>query len=80
MRKGRSSTARRRRKSTLGNVPGLDTTSNMDSETWKKLNRLEREAEKLPYKHLKIEVTFSDGTDLVYEKDKTPPIGFIVNL
>ena len=43
------------------------------------MNRLEREAEKLPYKHLKIEVTFNDGTDLVYEKDKTPPIGFIVN-
>ena len=79
MKKDRSSTARRRRKSTSGDVSGMDTTSNMDNETWKKLNRLEREAEKLPYKHLKIEVTFNDGTDLVYEKDKTPPIGFIVN-
>ena len=48
----------------------------LTKQEWKVLNKIEEWAEKLPYKHLKIEINLKDGTDLVYEKDKQNPIGF----
>ena len=48
----------------------------LNKEDWKVLDKVEQWVEKLPYKHLKIEITLKDGTDLTYEKDKQYPIGF----
>lgn len=52
--------------------------NHMDNKFWKILNQIEKQVEQLPYKHLKIEINLKDGSDLVYEKDKQNPIGFIV--
>jgi len=49
-------------------------------EDWKILNKIEQWAERLPYRHLKIEINLKDGTDLVYEKDKQYPVGFCADV
>jgi len=48
-------------------------------EEWKILNKIEQWVERLPYRHLKIEINLKDGTDLIYEKDKQNPIGFYIS-
>lgn len=51
----------------------------MKQEDWKILNKIEQWVERLPYRHLKIEINLKDGTDLIYEKDKQNPIGFCIS-
>ncbi len=50
----------------------------MKPEYWKILNKIEQWAERLPYSHMKIEISLKDGTELVYEDERHNPIGFVV--
>lgn len=51
----------------------------MNKDDQKILNKISEWAEKLPYRHLKIEITLKDGTELAYERERQNPIGFRVD-